>query len=473
MTSGQFDYHDLVMIPLTPIHVGGGDEAMLGLEDYRLKDGALERVDILKHALADRNSETLLRDLEKGMYRTFFRLQKRIPDKDVMERISISQVVAGELARTLESPGGKRQGKIFAFLRSGGYPTLPGSSLKGCLRTAWLDSRAKTRRLSKGDIGHGKSEQRSQRSRRLLERALEMDGKETALDPFRDVTVSDARLPEGATRVDMVSSWKFDNNQKAYAANPSGQIQLMRERMLAVADGGDPPLLPLRIGLRSGHVRERRRNATRDNIAPKRSPESIFELLSALEEHHAPLWDWEIKKFFSGNDQRLKLALGLFDSISRNGARPDAALIRIGWATHAEAKSVAEFREIHRPQFRGKRGEFAKEGSTRHVVNPSGEPFPFGWALLVLADVWQDTKDTISWLPEQRPPSKNLRERPSRGSSSSQRPTPKYRKGDSVRLDDGTPATLLEDASEGMTQVNVEIDRDIEQVNISKIEGLA
>ncbi len=460
MASVQFDFHDLVMIPLTPIHVGGGDEAVLGLEDYRVKDSFLERVDILKHILAAPNSERLLRDLERDMDGTFSKLQNRIPDEEVTERISISKEVRKELKPPSNASKGHRQGKIYAFLRSGGFPTLPGSSLKGCLRTAWLASCAKKQELNESDIGLGKS---GDQSKRLTAKAFEMDERETAQDPFRDVVVNDARLPENATRVDMVSSWKFDRSRKTYEVDPSGKIQLMRERMLAVTDGGVPPLLPLRIGLRSAQVRTRRRETARKNIDPKRSPRSIFELLSALNEHHAPLWEREMQKFFSGKDQRLIQAHRLFDRISLGGDRPGGALIRIGWSAHAEAKSVAGFRKIHRsqPRFRGKHGEFAKEGSTRHVISLPGGPSPFGWAVLVQTHVWQDRKNAISWLPRHQSP------------GSSQGPNHRFREGDRVELTDGSIATLLEGVNAGKTEVNVEIDGDREPVKISEIKGPA
>ena len=461
MTFGQYDYHDLVLVPLTPIHIGGGDEAVLGLEDYRLKEGFLERVDLRKFILSEPNSETLLRNLGKDLPGTISRIQEQIPDKDVTERIAVSLKVRDEIKQQYRSSGkGKtnRQGIIHAFLRSGGVPTLPGSSVKGCLRTAWLARCARENGLSDSDVGGGSSDQRH---KRLMKIAFEMSIEETALDPFRDVSVNDARLPSAATRVDMVSSWKYDRNRKAYTGNTS--IPLMRERMLAATDGGKPHVVPIRVGLRGRHFREQRRAIASVDVIPKRSPGSIFKLLSALEEHHAPLWQREMEKFFSGTDQRLRKVLALFDGISRGGDRPEAALVRIGWATHAEAKSVAAFREIERPQFLGKSGRFVKEGSARHVVYLSDEPCPFGWALLVMLESWQTKKDAITWLanPKQPAPPPGLG------------PKLKYRKGEKVRLDDGLIVILLEDVMDSQSEVQVDLEGSPEPVQTSEIEGRA
>ncbi len=347
---------------------------------------------------------------------------------------------------------------------------LPGSSLKGCLRTAWLARCAKDRALSERDLGRGKS---SQRHDLLVKQAFAMNEKETAMDPFRDVTLTDSRLPDSATRVDLVSGWKYDGSRKTYAANPSGKIQDLRERMRSVTDGGEPPLVPVRIGLRSGNVRSRRSKAARSDAQPRQSPESIYQLLSALEEHHEPLWQREIDKFFSGTEHRLEEALDLFSGMSRGGERPAAALLRIGWATHAEAKSVAGFRSIHRPQFRGTRDEYAREGSARHVVDLLGGPSPFGWALVVMAADWQARKDSIAWLSAEPSVKRRSGVRSGSGPGSLRSPQLKYRKDETVRLADGSFATLLEDVRDGQSEVQVLIDGDKEPVRVLEIDGPA
>lgn len=474
MTSAQFEFHDLVLVPLTPIHVGGGDEAVLGPEDCRLEDRVLERVDLRSFMLSAPDSEALLSGMDKDLQRTMASIRGRIPDAAVTERIAVSDDAVRALEPAFQPSTGcdgrRRQGTVHAFLRSGGHPTLPGSSLKGCLRTAWLARCASVRNLSERDIGRGKS---GQRHVRLTELAFATDVRETAKDPFRDVTVTDARLPPAATRVDTVSSWKHGRDSKTYAASSSGKILLMRERMRSVADGGEPPLVPVRIGLRSGDAGKRRRKAARTDAVPSESPGSIRELLSALEDHHAPLWRREMERFFPESGKRLEQVLGLFDGMSRGGERSAAALVRMGWAAHAEAKSVAGFREIHRPQFRGTRGEYAAEGSSRHVVDLPGGPYPFGWALLVMADEWQAWKDSITWLPVDRTARRHGSARSGSDAGFRKGLELKYRKGDVAVLGDGSNATLLEDVKQGQSEVQVDIDGSPEPVKVSEIERLA
>ena len=469
--SGQFEYHDLVLVPLTPIHIGGGDEALLGLEDYRLKNGFLQRTDLKQYIQSSPDLERILSDLGRNFQSTFLRLQDKVPDEAITERIIASADVCRELAKQIEfarHSKPKRQGTIHAFFRAGRTPTLPGSSLKGCIRTAWLSWCVRQRRIQEKDIRDGKS---GDRSEKLMQMAFGMSRNETAGDPLRDVTVGDASLPEGATRVDIVSSRKRDKSGKKYAADPSGGYQLMRERLLAVTDGGRPPLVEVRIGLRCDSVRKLRRETQRDGSYPHSSPASVLELLSALNEHHSPIWEWELQKFFTGTSEKLlSQTLGLFDGIARGGEQPDGALVRVGWATHAEAKSIDGFRQIHRPQFRGQQGEFAKFGATRHVIDESGVPCPFGWALLVTSEAWRARKDSIGWLPKQKRSTGKGGPQPGGQQGHGGDAAPKFRNGSKVLLTDESIATLLENIRDGQKEVQAEIDGSIEPIKVSEIK---
>ncbi len=470
--SKQFDHHDLVLVPLTPIHIGGGDEAILGLEDYRLKNGFLQRTDLKQFIHSSPDIEQILSDLERNFQSTFLRLQDDVPDQAITERIPASSEVCSILERQIEDAKRskpKNRGTIHAFIRAGRTPMLPGSSLKGCIRTAWLAKCVRQRGIQQKGI-HGRDS--GDQSKKLMQMAFDMSSNETAGDPLRDVTVGDANLPEGATKVDRVSSWKKDRSGKKYAADPSGGYQLMRERLLAVTDGGRPPIVDVRIGLRRDGVRSLRRKTQRDGSYPHSSPASIPELLSALNEHHSPIWKWELQKFFADTSEKLlSQALGLFDGIARSGEQISGALVRIGWATHAEAKSIEGFRKIQRPQFRGQQGEFAKSGATRHVIDDSGVPCPFGWALLITSEAWHARKDSIGWLPKQKRSTGKGGLQPGGQQGPGRDAAPRFRKGSRVALTDGSTANLLENIRDGQKEVQAEIDGDIDTIRVSEIKG--
>jgi CRISPR-associated protein Csm5 len=402
--TAQFEMVEALVVPLTPIHVGGGEEAVLRPETYRLAEDALELFAPAR-VLADLPEgprRQLVADLARDPLGTMDRVRKAVRDHHVLERMAAAPESLQALRQALRpaaEKGQQRSGEVNAFQRAGDGPLIPGSSLKGALRTAWLAREAAglaPAAIWPGRFGNdGETEAVKGRAHdALVERAFSLPrGTDaTDVDPFRDVTVSDAPLRANATRIDPVKSWKRIGGSFGF---PEKSPQMHWERTLAVIDGGEPPLIRVSLGVRTGAVRRRRRDR-----APARPPESVAALLAALEAHHAPLWRREAEEtFFAGPaGERLRAALGFFAALRRDGPDPDAALLRIGRGGHAESKSVARFRTVHRPQAAKAGGRaFAAEGSTRHVVSLAGRPAPFGWALLVRADRW---RPPARWLDE-------------------------------------------------------------------------
>jgi len=235
------------------------------------------------------------------------------------------------------------------------------------------------------------------------------------------------------------------------------------------------------MGLRTDTVRKERHGLDETHQkTPRRAPQSVAALLGALEAHHAPLWQREVdEKFFAGESgARLRQALALFDHLSRGGDDPDAALIRLGWAAHAESKSIAGLRKIYRTQAKGA-GKTAAEGSTRHVINLQGQPAPFGWALLVRQQRWQAPQKWLSPVtaasaPVGRHGAGGITARPQTVLGSQI----KYRKDQRVKLNDGEEAVLMEDVnmadmSETEKEVVVNLYGDIDIIKVSEIEGPA
>ncbi|EPX84342.1 CRISPR type III-A/MTUBE-associated RAMP protein Csm5 [Rubellimicrobium thermophilum DSM 16684] len=406
MSGAQFVSHHLVLVPLTPLHIGGGEEAQLLPQDYSLRDGHAERLDIRRVLARLPEAERAAwiaamagaRD-SGGVVQAVRSLQAKATPAEVIERIPISDASARET--DLAGEGRDRRNRIDAFFRAGGQPVLPGSSLKGALRTAWAADM----------VRRTKPQPKSWKALESELFALDPGNRAQDTDPFRDVAVADAPLPEGATRIDPVATWKRQGEAGGYGFGSVGQMH--RERMRSVADGGAPPVIALRIGLRDAAFARAGESLAPDRRPqPDRLPGDIEALLAALEAHHAPLWRREVEeKFFAGPPgERLRQALRLFAGFARGGAAPEAALIRLGWATHAEAKSLAGLRRIERPQARGA-DRFAAEGSARHVVNLAGHPLPFGWALLIRQQAWEH-KQPKAWLP---PPAARLAAAPAGG----------------------------------------------------------
>ncbi len=494
MTGAQFEIHRLVLVPLTPIHVGGGEEARLLPEDYRLRDGRAERISVraILGRMAGNDRRRWLEDMDRSrgaINDAVRRLQERATEKDILECIDIGRDAEGAL--DLKGAGRGRQNLIHAFFRAGGRPTLPGSSVKGMLRTAWLAALAARDGLrGLPPVGVWRdlpSRERAREAAASTARLLGQAGgkREQDTDPFRDVSVADALLPAGATRIDAVRTWKRGPAVRGAAATYGfdGRGEMHRERLRSAADGGAPPLVDLAVGLRAADVREQAGRLGQDRRPDaRRTPAGLSVLLRALEDHHGPLWTREVEeKFFAGSrGQRLREALGLLRHLSRAGDDPDAALVRLGWASHAEAKSLGPDRRIERPQAKGE-GRVAPEGSARHVVNLGDHPLPFGWALLVRRDRWRPPS---AWLALPAPaaapaaapagaPARRAPADPRAGSALGLQL--RFRKGERVRFGDEI-GTLLEDVTEAhqpSEEVRVDLDGDTETVKVRDIEGRA
>ena len=479
--TAQFDMVDMLLVPLTPIHVGGGEEAMLRPETYRIAEDALELFAPAR-VLADLpegERRQLVAALARDSLVTMDRVRNRVRADHVAERIAAAPDSLKELRRALSPAadrGQQRSGEVNAFQRAGDGPLIPGSSIKGALRTAWLARETATLALAAippgvfGDGARFEAIRRSEPADNLMRRGFGLEsGKDlTDADPFRDVVVSDAALPSGATRIDPVKSWKRTGDAYDF---PRKSPQMHWERTMSAIDGGSPPLIPLSLGVRTAAVRAGRPRGAKDAKgakglkAPAHSPDSVGALLAALEGHHAPLWRREAEEtFFAGAPgERLRAALALMKHLDRSGADPAAALVRLGRGAHAESKSVARFRTVHRPQARKSGGrEFAAEGSTRHVIDICGRPAPFGWALLVRADRW-------------RPPSTWLGAAPAaRGQASRPEPAavqtgPLYRAGQRVTVG-GEPATIISDVRHGDAEAHVRFSYGPEWVAVSDID---
>ncbi len=461
MSQPQFDMTEFLFVPLTPVHVGGGEEAEWLPEDYRIRNRRVERVSA-RAVLArlDANERQAMLDwVAKDAQGAIDRVLG-LPEAHglVTETIPLGAESANELGS-----GKPRLNAISAFIRAANAPFLPGSSLKGALRTAWL---ARCARELQGFS--------TKSGAQLVQRAFALDQhNQTDTDPMRDVTVEDSGPLKSATRIDQVHTWKKKEGTYTFASVG----QLHKERLLSVVDGGEPPLIPLAIGLRDAAVRKSRSALGSEGRKwPKKTPETMAQILAALNAHHAPLWQREVEeKFFKGDaGNRLRQALALFDHLDRNSDDPAAALIRLGWAGHAESKSVAGFRNIFRPQ--SKTNKYAREGSTRHVLNLNGHPAPFGWALLVRKDRWQAPQ---AWLKPPAPgahapirPGGHARSQPSRPQTvlGSQL---RYARGQKILLTDGEEATLLDDVTATSTEVRVDFFGDIETIKVSEIKGPA
>ena len=363
---------------VTPVHVGSGEPWTL--QDYVIRDGRLCRFEpsavVARMAPAQRRQFT--EAIDRGdLHAATRRLHDTVKDDLVLERIPLGSESRNQLERAQSDR--RRLGEVMPMVRSGGRPFVPGSSIKGAIRTALLNAAVREKGVRDAPT----------RTDELQQWALDYERGHTEQDPFRFLEVSDAMLPEDATRVDRVINWRPDGRETAR------KIQIHCERLLASADA-PAKRFELSIRIDAGRLAETRKRDPRkaprfDGLAPE-------QLVTAVNRFYWGRWQWEIGKFFPEWRQdlarlfRIK-AGGTILGPAELADHERIVLLRVGRFTQFESKSVEGIRRgvIRLPKGGTKR---AAEGSTRNVVflpprGRSGQatiPVPMGWMLVWLRE---------------------------------------------------------------------------------------
>jgi hypothetical protein len=468
------------LFPLTPIHVGDGNELdptsylvspSKGSEPARLaRFDPVARITSLGQAERS-NYDRALRTGELGNAQQI--LQRAARDK-AAPIAYVSDASARELGEALANP--ERGGRFSTMVRSGGVAILPGSTFKGALRTGLLhleterlDGATRSRILASIEVP-GRS---GAASDRLQEEAFSRRSAQTERDPMRDVSVADAALGESATVIDQVVDWKRGRDGEF---GSSEGYQLHVERCICLADAeryGEVAPTAFEISLTGDAARERRAEVHgRDVPAPARSPH-LADLIHGLNEHHLGVWHLERERFFAGRNGRetagrldaCLAALGLRGADDIRQKR-GWALLRLGWAGHFEAKSVVALRQGFRPQSRD--AKTAKVGSTRHGVILGGAFEPFGWALLVPEEEAPPTLPRIAGTTAApRTAAPGHAAGPTRAPAAASGAL-LFRRGERVTNEAGETGTVVSDVKPGDTHMTVDIDGNLETERVAE-----
>jgi CRISPR-associated protein Csm5 len=398
---------------LTPVHIGDG--TVWTPEGYRLaKSGncdVLQRFDppAVIAAMTIAQLEQYMAALNKpnGLKLAQEIIQKAAGDNQVRETIQVSDASRVELDQTLSNP--LRGGELKPFVRSGGSPFLPGSSLKGVLRTAWLASELAENQELQKDVAIAMRSARIGKTGRSSEdiqtRAFDYAKAKTEQDPLSDLIVGDCGLSDDPTMIDRVHvANRTGEGPISFGAESKMQIHV--ERLTSIADGTDfsPTAITCAIAMPdAGGAAQRVTFAKGRASGDKRAiPSNVIHLdalRSATNTHHAKLWMMERKTFYQGTGtdtlmDSLLMGFGMPNTDATNLAhaldKAGAWLIKIGRYAHFESKSVEGLRFGEK---RGKRGKNGKPDKPAAFMHDSGgsrtlakradtTPLPFGWIIL-------------------------------------------------------------------------------------------
>ncbi len=371
---------ELVGRILTPVHIGTG-ETIDPLE-YIVRDGKLVRFNpsavIADLPAAERDRlEGILARGELASLQNFFRNHVD-PGRHAVAVIDAGPGVVDRFQRNIGRP--TSQLKVRPMIRNlhTGRPYIPGSSVKGAIRTAvvsWLANQEPLKSRLARELKQTRGDR--DKARLLQELVLDYQMRRLERDPFRALKVSDAELPRDCTRIEEVFNVK------------PGRQQDMPVDMWEYVRGeceGFKTTFRMTIRL-DGHLF--RHPEAKKHLGRTLSWADIVEACNRF--YTGRLID-EDKRFFSQARLMRSLVLKPFLAPGENGRmkfvppRAPNLLLRLGRFNHFESKSVDGFREGWNVRAK----QPIKVGSTRNlvpiVVKSGGErkrvKIPFGWVLL-------------------------------------------------------------------------------------------
>jgi CRISPR-associated protein Csm5 len=371
--------------PLTPIHIGTGEK--IAPEEYLLDGNRL--VQFSTAAVLQDMSPQQKRDLQRLLDNNqFTKAQAVIRHACVPERHSLSSCAVGatsyhELNNILQRP--ERSCEVHPFVRNpgNGRPYVPGSSLKGAIRTAVINYF--TQKNYDEVASAVKERPLNEQSRILEEAALNRQFAEAEKDPLRLLKIPDAPLPLNCTQVDRAVQWKKGDKGDARKG-----MQMHFERLHCRQDDSDFHFnLTIHfdeIQVEHGYIKKLLGRSLDWPLIQSACNQFYWDRLNA-----------ELNKFYpKGSDiyQKVKGGIAWRNAEGRNILTPppwkDRLLLRLGRFSHFESLSVDKLWNGHRPQAKNpcyERILYPEMGSTRTLCeyNDQGQRLPFGWLLLIYA----------------------------------------------------------------------------------------
>ena len=199
-------HHALAISTLSPVHIGCDE--VYEPSNFVIHDGLLYGLDVSRLAseLTESERQLLLRNSEDrepiGALQRFFKSKAArfaaLSDHPVMVAPGIAREYEEKLGRAVQQgTGGSNTYNLFPIARTAFRPLdespyIPGSSLKGSIRTAWLNHLIR----KQGNLLTAADQRDKNKARTLQERLLGYRAGKFEDDPFRHVALADAHPEE-------------------------------------------------------------------------------------------------------------------------------------------------------------------------------------------------------------------------------------------------------------------------------------
>lgn len=354
----------LVIKPLTPIHIGSGEEINPG-EYFIFNEGngpVLYAIDIgymASKLLKGRDAilKWLTQDpigwvAKAANNNTFAGLVKKYS----RFQCEVTQRVAGEISSRW-GKGASRLG-IRTLQRPFRDPIIPGSSIKGAIRTALLYGMVKKPLDRTPDRGFEVA--------KWERRQMGGTSENISDDPLRHLSIGDAAAPGLKTVV-----YDADFYGMRTQAGDQAELQAYYECFPETLDGADEYCLETTLTIASGH-RAYSENAR--EITARRILNSCRAFSEAVIQADLSYWKREEDK------EMVVLYQNLQDRLAQE---KNVSLIRLGWGSGMDAVGLNLAKPTSNQRIRTADARFRRSAATRRLL----DSLPPGWAEIKLQKV--------------------------------------------------------------------------------------
>lgn len=401
-----FDSYELLITPLSPVHIGTGDS--YEPTNYVIEDDALhefsvgEIVDILSkidHELLlkiveQRPGEEMIKSVQRFFYERRSTLivhaRNTIP---VLE--GVAALYRERVGQTAQRETGGRQiiNRLeidrTAFNPITRRPVLYGSSLKGAIRTALLDA-VNERRPLKEIVDRKTNRPRKENNAEFQQRLFGFRAGKFELDPLRLVQISDASW-RGEPELPASEVHLAVNRKKAPVVDERGNLRVSQAEQKGLYQ-----ILECVAGLRYRALDAQLNIQSVDSVdKPGELPDSslrfdIRQLARACSDFYRPILVEENRLLAGRGLLREPWHSGiealLAGEVGEKMERGELFLMRVGRHSGAESVTVRGVRTIKIMRASDQQPEYAPSAKT--VWLAAGEPaqqkdmLPFGWLLV-------------------------------------------------------------------------------------------
>lgn len=340
--------YKMTLTILSPVHIGAGID--IDPLEYVVKDAVFYRLDLPKfishldpasrqefNQKASEPNPVVLRD---------FISRKVDPSKFCLFKAATGLDFEQEYQKNLKNPSNRLEITLVTRAAGTWRAYIPGSSIKGAIRTAVISELAKVKKPT--HIDH-----------KSFEKDL-LGYTDAKQDPFRCLRISDAPLPAAApTFIDKAEI--FNPKKQDGDSDPAG-IKMFYEQVFSMLDGETIQA----VGTLD--IDDKLPNTTykgRDNYTQKAvsMPLEMEKIVTSCRQFYLPKMKAEHEKFYRSNAELEENSQRLLDVRYANNEFP----IRLGRFSHVECTTVDDYRKPYNARGWGK---------TRTL---SAGKMPMGW----------------------------------------------------------------------------------------------